>query len=79
MTAKEMFEKLGYELDINVLGIIRYAKHDIETGLSYYIRFLNDEKVFNCNTISYNEIYPLHIDIKLHEAINKQISELGWK
>lgn len=78
MTAKDMFEKLGYEVDINILGIIRYAKHDKGFDLDYYIRFHNDLKEFSCNMIEKNEILPLNINIKLLQCINKQIEELGW-
>lgn len=78
MTAKEMFEKLGYAIDIGCLGIIRYAKHDINYNIDYYIRFYKDLKEFNGNKVDDNEILPIDIDLNLLQAINKQVEELGW-
>ena len=74
MTAKEMFEKLGYELiDTNSAGIKL-------TMIVYY----NFE-----TTSSINFWSPVNIDIDLQnsekltakhiKAINKQVEELRWK
>ena len=73
MKAKEMFEKLGYELvDTNSAGVKL-------TMISYY----NFE-----TTSTINFWTPINIDIDLQnseyltvkhiQAINKQIEELGW-
>ena len=73
MTAKEIFEKLGYELiDTNSAGVKL-------TMISYY----NYEKTSSINFWS-----SINIDIDLQngehltvehiQAINKQIEELGW-
>ena len=74
MSAKEMFEKLGYELvDTNSAGVKL-------TMISYY----NFETTSTINFWS-----PINIDIDLQnreyltvkhiKAINKQIEELRWK
>lgn len=74
-TADEMFEELGYEVDIGEFyGLIRYAKEKEKK----YIRFFLDSKTFSCNRIINNEIYPLEIDSKLLKAICKKFEELGW-
>ena len=78
MSAQEMFEELGYIIDINCLGIIRYSREDND-GMKYCIRFYNDVKEFDCNTVINNKLDCLTIDISLLQAINKQIEELGWK
>ena len=67
MTAKEMFEKLGFK-EINDL-IFRF-----DNGKQWYeIRFWVQGKYWafntNCSTI---------IDFQLTKAINQQIKELGW-
>lgn len=73
MSAKEMFNKLGYKLiDTNSAGVKL-------TMVSYY----NYE-----TTSSINFWSPINIDIELQnsehltakhiQAINKQIEELGW-
>lgn len=73
--ADKMLEKIGYFKDIGeTFGVIRY-KHKKE---DYYIRFYLDDKTFDCNRISNNEIFPLEIDSKLLKAIYKKYIELGW-
>lgn len=74
-TADEMLKSLNFVKDIDEnFGVIRY-KHKTE---DQYIRFYLDEKAFDCNKIIDNEIYPLEIDMKLLQAINKKVEELGW-
>lgn len=73
--ADKMFEKLGYEKDIGeAYGVIRY-KHIKE---DYYIRFYLEDRTFDSNRISNNEIFPLEIDKKLLNAICKKVEELEW-
>lgn len=77
MTAKEMFEKLGYEVIIND-----------DCGLEYRLisdgTYINFDKGFK-NVCKYQWRYNkedyIAIDIDLQElqAINKQVEELGWK
>ena len=65
MSAKEMFEELGYKQDYNIDYAIRYCNEERD----YYIYFYKYVR----------KIEVLH-DITLQElkAINKQVEELGW-
>lgn len=75
MKADEMFENLGYEKDVGeAYGVIRY-KHIKE---DYYIRFYLEDRTFDSNRISNNEIFSLEIDKKLLNAICKKVEELEW-
>lgn len=75
MNADEMLKSLGYEKDIGeAYGCIRY-KHIKE---DYYIRFYLEDRTFDSNRISNNEIFPLEIDKKLLNAICKKVEELEW-
>ena len=71
MSAKEMFEQLGYELTNNEYPEIRYMQKD------YCISFYLDDKCIECY---HNDFYTTSCSIELEElqAINKQIEELGW-
>lgn len=72
--ADEMFEELGYKKDIDVsYGLIRYNKDD-----KYFIRFVIEDKVVEVNSVVDNEIHVLSMDMKLLQAINEKIKELGW-
>lgn len=79
ISAKTMFERLGYVIDIDCLGILRYTKHDTNYNIDYYIKFFNDLKEISCNKVEENELLILDIDLNLLQAINKQVEELGWK
>ena len=81
MTAKEMFEKLGFkkyknkwdketEKDWGKDCFIRYKTKDIE------IIFDN----LDCDYCVYGTgiCRNVGVDIELHKAINKQVEELGW-
>lgn len=75
MTAKEMFEKLGYKYYEDDIYFLKYYKtyklsHDKE------IKFHKADKTFTVkddNGINYR-----WINLKELQAINKQIEELGW-
>lgn len=66
MSAKELFEKLGYKQTRNDNYSTCYSNEEED----YYIYFYNYSK----------KLKVLH-DISIQElkAINKQIEELGWK
>lgn len=75
MSAKEMFEELGYENDITTKNTVGYKKiknHKLKyitfvnVGISKYITIIEDNK---SNSI---------IDLQELQAINKKIEELGW-
>ena len=76
MTAKEMFEKLGYKLHESY-NYLQYVFESEETkDLLFYIEFDTDIKkiLIDCNRKDYIN------DLSMQElqAINKQIEELGW-
>ena len=65
MTAKEMFEKLGYKEDFHIA----------------YIKYYNEKKDkyiwFSKPTKTVEIMFD--IDMDLLKAINKQVEELGWE
>lgn len=65
MTAKEMFEELGYEL-LNDKNIVYKGKHF--TGRPIHVAFFENKKILITQSIG----------IKSLQAINKQCKELGW-
>ena len=65
MTAKEMFEALGYEYKQNNVNQICVCNIDNDEWLWFYL----DKKTFE-----YNE----EISMELLKVINKQVEELGW-
>ena len=78
MSAKEMFEKLGYENLMNRSDddFLTYYKNeeDDDTGCIYSIIFNKKTKQV-AKTINN---YFNYIDLQELQAINKQIEELGW-
>ena len=75
MSAKEMFEKLGYKETENDIYFLKYYKicklhHDKE------IKFHKLDKTF-CVKDDYGTLYRW-IDLEELQAINKQVEELGW-
>ena len=75
MTAKEMFEKLGYEEDLNnnfYVGYIKLIPNTITKNRM--ITFMKDDKYFTFIDQDNN----VCIDLEELKAINKQIEELGW-
>lgn len=69
MTAKEMFIDLNFKQYSNE-RVIEYI--DI-FNTDFHITFYLIEKV-----ISGNQTYDYVCDIKMLQAINKQVEELGW-
>ena len=80
MSAKELFERLGYEYVINAANVIKYkTKHFISD--TDYIMFDLDSKQIDCYTLSDSPFTPstdLPISLEELQAINKQVEELGW-
>lgn len=64
--AKEMFEELGYKQEHHI-AYIKYTKID---DYNYYFVWFEQE------TESVEARFD--IDMKLLQAINKQVEELGW-
>ena len=81
MSAKEMFEKLGYELDEdNDIEILYKMKWEISS--TYYVSFDLGYKNFECFVTSDSPFEPAKsfaVDLDLLQAINKQVEELGWE
>lgn len=70
MTAREMFEELGYKKDEYSKCICYYNPNEV-----------NDEIVFYLENRTFNRDYYGHgnaIDMPVLKAINKQVEELGW-
>lgn len=70
MTAKEIFEKLGYKKICDDANYIIY-----NCGEVFEIRFYKPQQNFS---VYYEEEIYNTIDIEELQAINKQIEELGW-
>ena len=73
MSAKEMFEELGYKYH-NYAGYISYQK-DIPNKVTYFIAFDYKDR-----TVTKHQVSDRYLSITISElkAINKQIEELGW-
>ena len=80
MTAREMFEKLGYE-ERKHENYIRYVGKFFVSDW-YNILFDLERKTIYPNITSdspFTPAEPLEISVDLLQAINKQAEELGWK
>lgn len=74
MSAKEMFEELGYE-EISKPNTITYR---LNKGYFYYICFkLNKKTVYKSKGTCGKEVASSITTNEL-QAINKQVEELGW-
>lgn len=70
MSAKEMFEELGYEQNTKNNVIYYFKKiHIPKSYIVYSINFIADKKEIFINK---------NIDMQELKAINKQIEELDW-
>lgn len=68
MTAKEMFEELGFYITIYNDGeIIIWTNRDIDCKISFY-EHDKEYGVFGC----------CYINLEIHNAITAQMKELGW-
>lgn len=80
MSAKEMFEELGYELDERNPKEILY-KMKWEISSTNWISFDIEHKCFNCFITSDSPFTPSKsskVSLEELKAINKQVEELGW-
>ena len=82
MCAKEMFEKLGYEITEETSRYLRYLKKDGGYGscaYGAYIEFdlINKKIRLYTKTPNYNN-NPRYADFNEFQAINKQVEELHW-
>ena len=87
MSAKEMFEELGFKLiSYGDKELINYRKYQQDNVFEQVV-FNNNQKNFWCgvtivkdfNTLIEKHTNPISIDLFLLHAINKQIEELRWK
>ena len=81
MTAKELFESLGYKQTTNDDSLIEYRGVNYGDGGYIYITFYLGWQEYE---VGYANIYQINIEkvvpltSKEHEAITKQMKELGW-
>lgn len=81
MTAKELFESLGYKQTTNDDSLIEYKGINDVDGFYKYIIFYLGWKEYE---VGYSNIYQVNTDrlgyvrINEHEAITRQMKELGW-
>lgn len=81
MTAKEMFEALGYEQTTNNNNSIEYVDDSHGDGDYVYVSFylwLKEYEVGYFDGYETKTKVATGVSIKEHEAITKQLKELGW-
>lgn len=76
MSAKEMFETLGYEQEKDKYTIL-YKKYFEKVNQNGYIIFDFKSKTVSL-TMDDGIASRLDIDMKLLKVINMQVEELGW-
>lgn len=79
MSAREMFEELGYELVYENYEVLRYRKDgklDVEFWKVYETETGKKLKKYIHISDVYSRSY--FASINLLQAINKQVEELGW-
>ena len=74
MTAKEMFEELGYTMSSNDWSIDYWANS--KKSFFIYKRICFD--LVNKEFIAESDYDAMHIDMPTFKAIQKQLEELGW-
>ena len=79
MKAKEMFEKLGYELVFENKEVLRYRKKHLDVEFWKVYELVTGEKIKKFIKVSTVYDKPYLISLDLLQAINKQIEELGWE
>lgn len=78
MTAKEQFEKLGYEYNEDDFYIRYYENNDMTVKNN--IIFCKEQKCIELiPKFNNKDHYFTRMNMSLLQAINKQISELGWE
>ena len=76
MTAKEMFETLGYKYSTKTdYGSLVYRQYDFNTELGLKVTFFKD-KSFEVESL--NRHFDCAISLDLYRAITQQMKELGW-
>jgi hypothetical protein len=72
MSAREMFEELGYELCEENKDFMRYEKPYNNIVFNKYWKDYRCFKYAHCTA----GIVP--VNVKIHKAITQQMKELGW-
>lgn len=83
MSAKELFEELGYECDVGCDGILYSQYIDLPNGgvASCQISFDKVNKIIEKDVSQAGfsmKHYNSKITLEELKAINKQVEELGW-
>ena len=78
MTAKEMFEKLGYIRQYKTDGCICYRKSLINGAVRDVVFYDLKKQYFAIELFDKGTAVQIFITIELHLAITQQIKELGW-
>lgn len=80
MSAKEMFENLGYIFEDRFDGLIRKFRYvkDEENVIIFLIQAPDYFKIKTFYKTGMNDSYCDDITIEELKAINKQVEELGW-
>lgn len=80
MSAKEMFEELGYEQKLEYYrGEVMRIKYVVDGN--YHTQFMfdmNNKMFYSYFKTNDGSEMPAWVEIKHLKAINKQIEELGW-
>lgn len=80
MTAKEMFEKLGYEQEL--IYDLEFKKRLIAIRYKRKKYIIIDFDLLDGDFVKYGKIWEVisscSITIEELQAINKQVEELGW-
>lgn len=76
MTAKEMFEALGYHLHINDRLEVCYDKFcdSVHEQITFWLK----NREYNSCFFDGEEIDIRDITLEEHKAIHQQLKELGW-
>jgi hypothetical protein len=80
MTAREMFEELGYEETLNNKYTLSYTAKFFVSD-KHRIEFYKNAKEFICHYYSdspFEPAKPFNVSLKELQAINQQVKELGW-
>lgn len=86
MTAKEMFEKLGYEKEevqettngVLTHHFIKFSKYEDYTEYEYHYYFNLLQKSYMFNFVAEFKISESYTQLEELKAITQQMKELGW-
>lgn len=73
MSADKMFEELGYKIDKDENRTVIYKTNCADMRIYLCVFYNTNDERFRL------KIYEQYMNIKLLQAINKKVEELGWK